>query len=193
MDIATWLARGRSIALGGAVEGAGLVVGMERLYEAFVEKSLSSAIATLSSRSLTVKAQDSKVFAVPEGSTGRPYYTRPDNVIYEGNTPVLLVDAKYKTFVDADAVTAKSRPTNADLYQMASSLVAHGCTKGLLVYPMAAWESPSVIRWWSVALPGAAPLKIGAGILPLARESGSVGFERVDKDLANTVTAALAK
>ena len=103
-----------------AAHGGGFVVGTERMFERFVEQSLAAVSLT---SAWTVLPQYSEVFAQPkQGNFGREYFSKPDNVIKSGSATVLVIDAKYKRFEDATEEHVGSRPTNADLYQVAAQL-----------------------------------------------------------------------
>ena len=133
LDIASTLARGfvHSQARG-RVRGYGYLINMEQLFERFIEHSLAHMVTRLGGK-FSVVPQESRRYARPLSGT-RSYYTRPDNVIYDGEIPVLLVDAKYKRLEDADEGTP-SKPNNGDVYQLYASMIAHGASAGLLVYP----------------------------------------------------------
>lgn len=193
VGIAVRLARGQRAGPEGGRAGTGLAVGMERLFETFVERSLAAALG-LVPRPLHVVPQDVKPFALPVTAPDRKYYTRPDNVVYDGKTPVLLIDAKYKRFSEADETGPGDRPVNADLYQMAASLVAHGCSKAILVYPRtaASGEHAAGVRWWSVRLPVAGNLLIGAASLNLNGLSVPGAMDALDASIATVLTSALA-
>lgn len=193
VGIAVRLARGQRAAPEGSGEGSGLSVGMERLFELFVERSIAAALPRMTISNLRVVPQDVKPFAQPLGPTDRAYYTRPDNVIYVGEQPMLVVDAKYKRFAEADETGVGDRPVNADLYQMAASLVAHGCARGLLLYPrmVGTGTEDANARWWSVSLPTAGELLVGAVSLDLNGLSQPGRTDALDAALAVVLQNAL--
>lgn len=195
VGLAVRLARGQRAAPEGLGVGSGLCVGMERLFELFVERSIAAALPLVAIPDLRVVPQDVKQFAQPLATTDRAYYTRPDNVIYTGDQPMLLVDAKYKRFAEADDSGVGDRPVNADLYQLAASLVAHGCRRGLLLYPRMAGTGveDAAARWWSVSLPTAGDLLIGAVSLELNGLSSPGGVAAMDAALAVVLRSALEK
>lgn len=195
VGIAVRLARGQRAAPEGMGDGSGLCVGMERLFETFVERSIAAAIPLMTTPDLRVVPQDIKQFAQPLAATDRAYFTRPDNVIYAGEQPMLLVDAKYKRFVEADESGAGDRPINADLYQMAASLVAHGCRRGLLLYPRmtGTGAEDASARWWSIPLPTAGDLLVGAVSIDLNGLSEHGGVATLDAALAGALQSALEK
>lgn len=195
VDIAVRLARGQRAAPEGLGEGSGLCVDMERLFEAFVERSIAAALPLMPTRDVRVVPQDVKQFAQPLATTDRPYFTRPDNVIYAGKRPMLLVDAKYKRFSEADETGAGDRPVNSDLYQMAASLVSHGCRRGLLLYPrmVGTGAEDAATRWWSITLPTTGDLLVGAVSLDLNGLSRRGGVVALDGTLASVLQSALEK
>ncbi len=132
--IATMLATGRSHGGGGGQSGYGLVLDMARVFEGFVDASLRDGLARQTDALWTASPQESRVFATADSPRTRSYWSRPDDVVRRDGASVLLVDAKYKLLADAEEGTAK-RPSNADVYQLACSLVAHDVPRGLLVYP----------------------------------------------------------
>jgi len=195
VGIAVRLARGQRAAPQGLGDGSGLCVGMERLFETFVERSIAAALPMMATPDLEVVPQDVKKFAEPLAASDRAYFTRPDNVIYAGGKPMLLVDAKYKRFAEADESGAGDRPINADLYQMSASLVAHGCGRGLLLYPRMAGTGTedATTRWWTIRLPSAGSLLVGAASLDLNGLSEGDGLLALDAALAGLLQSALEK
>ncbi|MGQ0464778.1 MAG: McrC family protein [Sporichthyaceae bacterium] len=196
VELATAFARGLSTSPGaGNVSGAGFLVGTERLFESFVERSLAVALAGQSD--WTVSAQERTRFAQPVGERTRrqAYYSRPDNVVRRDGQVALLVDAKYKRFADETDLSAPDRPSNGDLYQMAAACMAHDCRRALLVYPRMAdqdlgldWEP----LWWRIDFAGA-ELFVGAVTVPLhllAADGGLVEFDHRLRALVETDWAA---
>lgn len=173
VQLALAYARGRTTFPGVSdVGGAGFVVGTERLFESFVERTLIAVCASKTPAAWHVRAQASEPFAEPE-SRGRRYWSRPDNIVDLDSQPVLIVDAKYKQFRDSEDGAQRGRPANGDLYQMTAASVAHACTTALLVYPRLQSDDnegsrPWDIRWWRIAGIGVAPLRVGAVTIDLS-------------------------
>lgn len=188
----------RSLALGldrshgsGVVAGYGLILGMDKVFEKFVETSLHVALRPWKSeRQIRVQAQATELYARAVSDKTRSYYSRPDNVITRETTPVLLVDAKYKTLSEADGGTPK-RPSNSDVYQMAAALVAHGCDRGLLVYPKVETDrrfDDGKMLAWRVPNP---TLHIMAGALDLHSVRSLPDLATCDQALRGLVDACL--
>ena len=181
VDLATALARARGPHSEASVGiGAGFLVGTERMFERFVEQSL----ATVAQHAAwDVLAQQREPFAQPViGNNGSTFFSKPDNVIRVNGNTRLVVDSKYKRFEDATDETVGSRPTNADLYQLAAAAVAHGCTRALLIYPRlnSTTSKDSPIRWWQVRGHRDAALRVGVvtvDLKSLGQRSGMVDFD----------------
>jgi 5-methylcytosine-specific restriction enzyme subunit McrC len=196
VELATAFARGRTTAHGASdVGGAGFLVGTERLFESFVEQSLSSALAGV--EGWRVSAQERSLFAEPVGSSAtrrRAYYSKPDNVVRQGDVTVLLVDAKYKRFREQAEQSTADRPSHGDLYQMAAACLAHDCPRALLVYPGMGdhglgfdWEP----LWWRVRF-GGSEVQVGAVPIPLDLVATDGGLVELDRRLRRVVLDAAA-
>ncbi len=134
LEIASNLAMGNQYSIdGGSSSTYGYILNTEVLYEKFIEETLKFAVRLLGGE-YYVSPQDSKLYAEAITDKDRSYYTRPDNVIYHGESPMLLIDAKYKKFTDSETGNSK-RPQNSDVYQLVASLVSYGCRVGILLYP----------------------------------------------------------
>jgi 5-methylcytosine-specific restriction endonuclease McrBC regulatory subunit McrC len=193
VELATAFARGLTIAHGARdVGGAGFLIGTERLFESFIERSLANAFAR--DDEWQVVAQVRSRFAEPVGGPpGRSaYFSKPDNVLRRRGVPALLVDAKYKRFGDSAEQSAPNRPTHGDLYQMAAACMAHDCPRALLVYPAMSdhglgqdWEP----QWWRIRV-GDSERRIGAVPVPLHSLAGDDGPVEFDRRLRRMVLAA---
>jgi 5-methylcytosine-specific restriction enzyme subunit McrC len=190
IQLATLLALGRGLVPGGHGEGYGLVIDLAPLWEGFVHAALRDACARLPDGPWEVWPQHSQRFAEALTDDTRSYWTRPDDVVVRGGSPVVLVDAKYKVLADAETGSSK-RPINGDVYQLACSLVAHGCTRGLLVYPKVMGEvdlGDGRIRQWRVTL-GDRALLLGAVALDLRELSSTSALVRFDECLGGHILA----
>jgi 5-methylcytosine-specific restriction endonuclease McrBC regulatory subunit McrC len=192
LEIASVLARGYGLGSeAGRFAGYGYVLNMERLFESFVEKTLVHVLSSSFSE-LTVRAQVSRIYARAVGHSGRSYFTRPDNVIYRNDKPVLLLDAKYKRFESQTAIG--QRPQNSDIYQLFASMVAHECDRGLLVYPqMLSHEEPAAgqIKLWRISTP-TKPLLVGAITVQASHLSTKASVDAFDASVAKTINEMLA-
>lgn len=183
LEIASTLARGQGHTQdAGRTSGYGYLLGMERIFERFIERSLAHVVPQLG---LRVAAQVTERYATALTPGQRSYYTKPDNVVYDGDVPCLLVDAKYKRFEDADEGTPK-RPNNADLYQMTASLIAHGARRGLLIAPRLGGEAPygaGGLRLWSVPFAAGSNGCVGAAAVDLGGLTGPAELATFDAAL----------
>lgn len=128
--------------------GYAYVVNMVRTFERAVERAIATVGPQLHG-TLRAVAQDSIRYATGEAGGARDYFTRADSVLYAEDTPMLVVDAKYKALEEAET-TSTTRPSNADIYQLFATVVAHRCELGLLLYPStASWGAgePGMKRW----------------------------------------------
>lgn len=140
-----------NVALGASMQhskfgtvGYGYIVDTEVIYEKFIERILKSLQDIRSD--FACQAQVSIPFAVSSDGKMPAYYTRPDNRILNLEKPEVLIDAKYK---DNFKTGTRKKPINSDVYQMFSSLVAHGCTKGILISPCDIDEKEGS-QYWNV-------------------------------------------
>ncbi|MHB1638829.1 MAG: McrC family protein [Candidatus Dormibacteria bacterium] len=193
VDIASLLAVGKSHAMPrGVLSGYGLVLGMERLFEDFVENSLAHAARLVPLNAVEVRRQDSRLYALPTEEHLRRYFTRPDNVLYVQGKAALVVDAKYKRLADAEE-TSLRKPTNSDMYQLVASLTAHDCSHGLLVFPKIVGDadlSDGQVRTWHVEAFGKT-LTLSAAALDLACLQGAEDLRHLDRRLAKVVTGLI--
>lgn len=193
VDLASLLARGQGQRPGeGAEQGYSLLVNSSTLFEDFLERSLEKCLPDHLGREWSTKPQEQRCFATPLDAGCRSYYTRPDFVVYREKQRALLVDAKYKLLADAER-NAQKRPTNSDLYQLAASLVAHDCSRGLLLYPRVAGDhdlGDGRMRSWKVRFSGR-ELIISAVALELTNLGSQTGMEAFDRLLACQITTAL--
>lgn len=199
VQLAMTYARGQSVQPGVSdVNGAGLVIGTERLFESFIEKTLAAVVPARSPGVWHVRPQASEEFAVPLDS-GRRYFSRPDNVVDVDGSNVIVIDAKYKRFADATDDATPGHPTNADLYQMCAACVAHSCSRALLVYPRLESvgdieDAPPEwnIRWWQVDGVGSQPIWVGAATVDLQGLGAPDGLHVFDAKIADLLESAIA-
>lgn len=191
IELATAFAKGLTTAHGSSnIGGAGFLVGTERLFESFVERSLATVLA---GTPWSVTAQERAAFAHPEiVGSGRSYFSKPDNVVHHDDSAVLLIDAKYKRFQDATEFASTGRPSNGDLYQMVAACVAHGSPRALLVYPRmssADCRTDWAPTWWQIPI-GGTRLRIGAVTIPVQMLADNDGLTSFDRRLRALVSAA---
>jgi len=101
----------------GGVTAGGFAIDMPWLFEKFVER-LTAEIA--GSLGMKVEAQCPDREALLDAKGGIYRGVRPDLVVYRGNRPVAVVDAKYKDYWPGRGQTdaPDSRVSNADIYQL---------------------------------------------------------------------------
>ncbi len=189
LDIAATVARGMGHGQWeGQLGGYGYALDMEVIFEGFIESSLHRACQLTSIYRADSQVSSRYAFSL---SSKANYFTRPDNVVYEGDVPRVLVDAKYKRLADAVMGSTK-KPSNADVYQMVASLVSQQCDRGLLVYPKIAGDvalEDGTLRWWRIK--GERYL-IAAVALPL-HDIGTVdGLRRFDENLSRTMSEVVS-
>lgn len=194
VEIASTLARGYGHGQGaGRLPGYGYILNMERLFESFVEKSLMQAILQLEGgEPYSVRAQETRLYAQAVQHTGKSYFTRPDNVVYEGESSVLVIDAKYKRLADAEEGSSV-KPRNSDIYQLFASLSSHACRRGLLVYPRILTDDDlgtDLVRFWKVPAGGQSPL-LAAAALDISNLSSSVDLRHFDERFVEVVARVL--
>lgn len=196
VELATAFARGLTTVHGASnIGGAGFLVGTERLFESFVERSLE--VALTDGNEWTVESQKRTEYAVPaDVTTGdRSFFSTPDNIARRHDGANLIVDAKYKRFQDETDETTPDRPSNGDLYQMAAACVAHRCSRALLVYPRMSDQDLAgdwTPRWWRIDL-GAETLLVGAVTVPLqilTASNGMAVFDHCLRQLVETSSSA---
>ena len=194
--IASMLAKGYGYGQdAGMYAGYGLLLNMERLFEGFVEKTIQHVTPSLAGN-YTAKPQVSKPYAQSFDFDEKPYYTRPDNVLYLNDTAIMLLDAKYKTLAEADNQST-DRPQNSDIYQMYASLMAHGCQSGVLIYPRlvstSAVQQPkaSQTRYWKVSYEGRA-LFLGAATIDISDLSTIEQVKKLDEEVITILKDVLA-
>ena len=176
----------------GVWTGFGFVLGMERLFERFVQESLRACLPLLECDA-SVVPQDAQAYAYPEPPGKQRYFSRPDNVLYIGTTAALIVDAKYKRFTDAEGLST-SKPTNADIYELVAAMTAHKCDRGLLVYPRLADDlvlADGRMQTWTIASFGS-PLRASAVAVNMSALSGERGIADLDSYLAGAVDVCLS-
>jgi 5-methylcytosine-specific restriction endonuclease McrBC regulatory subunit McrC len=179
------LLRGRFVSNVGGEEHRryGLVIDTNRTFEAFVERSVEIA---LDRDAFIVRAQADAVYGRPlhDGSALR---TRPDVVVQDAaGRPVLVVDAKYKLPSHRDRL----RGTAQDNYQLLTSMLAHGATTGLLLYPGA--YDLALPRRWHVDVLGRAH-HIAIATIDPGSFGTATGRQRFDARFAAVLRGLLGK
>jgi hypothetical protein len=170
----------------GAGGGYGFVLAMEHLFERFLEVTLGRALRDWLPQ-LELKTQDSRPFAYPVDG-GRKYFTRPDDVIYSGDEPIVVVDAKYKRLASKGELALR-KPRNADVYQILAAMTAHGCRRGVLIFPKVSASADlgdDQLRWWRVPTFGE-EVQVAAIAIDLMELRSRSDIRRLDRRLADLV------
>jgi 5-methylcytosine-specific restriction enzyme subunit McrC len=155
LELARFLATGHGLSVGGGFSnGYSLIFNMERMFEQFVEVLLHRSVSRIDEEPFSTKSQVTTLYGVPTISGAHKLYCRPDNVVFVGDRPALLVDAKYKLIEELvdDSESRHRRPKGADVYALIVGMVAQGCSHGLLIYPMLATHNDNGdrLRTWVV-------------------------------------------
>jgi len=190
LEIASQLASGFTHSHGsGIYDGYGFLLNMEKIFEAFIERTMGRCAAKRAS--WVSKPQESRLYALACRQGLKSYFTRPDNALYVNGKASLLIDAKYKSFIEAEEKT--KLPQNSDLYQMFASLVAHDCTRGLLVYPRMIDDPSSftnIPAAWTV-VHGGTGLKVTAVTLDLTALTSTNAFDELEANFSTVVQLAM--
>lgn len=192
LEIATAVVQGRNWGIGTAASTAfGYVVGMEKLFEKFVEATVQRASSLLSPQfEASSRAQVSARFALPETAGRRAYFTKPDNIISVRGRTGIIVDAKYKRFHDVESGSV-GRPSNADIYQMFASMAAQDCQLALLLYPSSGGLEGEMPIWKTAI--GSKLAYVAAAAIPIDDLHTSKDLAKVDKQLAEILKMLLYK
>ena len=133
LQLATALLRGQYPFIGGE-EGVGfsLLFEMNRLFEEFIGRTLRSAIRDCG---LHVSLQGPRSYALSEISTNIPrFMTKPDVVIHYGDTPVMVIDTKWKRL--AGPIDDSRRGVSpSDVYQTMAYAQIYRVKHLMLLYP----------------------------------------------------------
>lgn len=186
LEICCLLLTGNSHATGrGSHTGYSFVFNMERLFESFLEKLLKRGIERLYGSDFECQTQVRTLYATSMNDSSTGFYSRPDNVIFEQNSPRAVVDAKYKRLSDGIGIRDR-RPHSQDVYEIVAAMTAHGCSLGLLVYPKVASDSilsDGQLKVWTVDAFGKL-LTVGAVAIDLMSINIAAGMTRIEDNLA---------
>jgi len=114
----------------GEIDGHALLFEMNVLFERYVARILSKALA---GTGLRVSAQGGHRNCLYEGDTGR-FRTRPDLVIREGERIALIIDTKWKR-ITPRIDDPKQGVSQSDVYQMMAYSQLYRCQNVMLLYP----------------------------------------------------------
>jgi 5-methylcytosine-specific restriction endonuclease McrBC regulatory subunit McrC len=135
----------------GQIPSCGIMINMVRAFEAFVDGLVQQAVkqARASGKLWFCATQAQQVLAVPAVGGGKPFYTRPDNQVWEIGIENdikrgCVIDAKYKGSASRDPY---DRPYSQDYYQVLTSCVSRGWKQGLILSPTISGEESGVTQW----------------------------------------------
>ena len=135
----------------GIIDGHALLFEMNVLFEKYVERILSQALAGTGFR---VSSQGGHRDCLYEGDIGR-FRTRPDLIIRQGEEIALIIDTKWKR-ITARIDDVKQGVSQADVYQLMAYGRLYDCTNVILLYPHHGDLPPDPIcRGYSIAARGA--------------------------------------
>ncbi len=133
LQLATALLRGHYQFIGGE-EGVGfsLLFEMNRLFEEFIGRTLRSA---MEDSGLRVTLQGPKNYALSEIGTNKPrFMTKPDIVIHCGDTPVMVIDTKWK-LLTGPIDDSRRGVSQSDVYQTMAYAQIYRVKHLMLLYP----------------------------------------------------------
>jgi 5-methylcytosine-specific restriction enzyme subunit McrC len=175
----------------GQHSGYSFLFNMEKLFEHFVENLLTRSIRKITERTLVNERQYSSLYAKPEGNNN-PFFSKPDNVLLEGDNSVLVVDAKYKRLSD-NLGDRDRKPQSQDVYELVAAMTAHRCNKSLLLYPKVVGNESLTdghLAVWNIDAFGT-ELKVGAIAIDLMELRNRGGLEKLEQSLAVTIVQLL--
>jgi 5-methylcytosine-specific restriction enzyme subunit McrC len=176
----------------GSLNGYSFVYNMERLFEHFVELSLKRVTTDRFKNQLQSHRQVSTLYAHPQPPTTLKFYSKPDNLLMEGEESLAVVDAKYKRLSDSDGLKLR-KPQNQDVYELVAAMTAHQCRIGLLVYPKVVTDqvlNDDQLHVWHVETFGET-LVIGAVALDLMLLGNPQGKDLIDRQLGESLQKLL--
>ncbi len=125
----------------GTIDGHALLFEMNVLFEAYVERVLSRALA---GTGFHVTSQGGHRNCLYEGETGR-FRTRPDLIVRQGERIALIIDTKWKRMTPR-IDDPKQGVSQADVYQLMAYGRLYDCPDVVLLYPHHGDLPPDPIR-----------------------------------------------
>lgn len=164
---------------GGPVDGHALLFEMNTLFEKYVERTISRALA---GTDFSVSSQGGHRDCVYDGDTGR-FRTRPDLIIRQGGQIALIIDTKWKR-MSARIDDPKQGVSQADVYQLMAYGKLYDCSNVMLLYPHHAGLPLAPVRSrYSIAAKGAADKLIVATLsLGGTQQSHKSALEQLVKE-----------
>ncbi len=158
------ICQGLGRAPGAKDTGYAYVVDMTRTFERAVERALTESSMLIKGRRLSVVRQDSAIYAQKLTPHSRNYSARPDAVVYDNSMPLVVVDAKYKSFNEGEEGNSTIRPAHNDFYQVLTASVAHRTDLALIVYPTDAGHS-GISGAWRIKVTSKKSVTLAAGTI----------------------------
>lgn len=115
---------------GGMIDGHALLFEMNVLFEQYVARVLSQALA---GSGLRVSAQGGHRDCLYDGDTGR-FRTRPDIIIRQDDRVAMIIDTKWKRMTPR-IDDPKQGVSQADVYQLMAYSQLYNCQNVMLLYP----------------------------------------------------------
>lgn len=135
----------------GTIDGNALLFEMNVLFEKYVERILSRALAGAGFR---VSSQGGHQNCLYDGDIGR-FRTRPDLIIRQGEEIALIIDTKWKRMTPR-IDDPKQGVSQTDVYQLMAYGRLYDCPNVMLLYPHHSDLPPDPIhRRYSIAAKGA--------------------------------------
>jgi 5-methylcytosine-specific restriction enzyme subunit McrC len=142
----------------GASDGHSLLFEMNVLFERYVARMLSRALAGTGFR---VSSQGGHKDCLYERETGR-FRTRPDLIIWKGDRISMVIDTKWKRMTPS-MDDPKQGVSQADVYQLMAYGRLYECSKVMLLYPHHADLSDEpILQRYSIAARNADEMLIAA-------------------------------
>ena len=157
----------------GDARGFSLLFEMNKLFEEFVGRSLSRALA---GTGYEVRLQGPRGYALADLHSGQNRFaTKPDITIARRGSPVLVIDTKWKRLKGA-IDDPKYGVGQADVYQMMAYAHVYQCERLLLLYPHHAGLGSEAAALTCVhQINGTADSRIAVGTLSLSNPKAVVG------------------
>ncbi len=134
----------------GPVDGYSLLFEMSALFEEYVAKLLTRALA---GTDLTVAIQGGHRACLFDGEMGR-FQTRPDLIVRDDSGIVLIIDTKWKRL--EPTADANWGVNQADVYQLMAYNRLYNCRHVVLLYPHHSTLPPTQIqKRYSIEMPNA--------------------------------------
>ena len=164
--------------------GYAYVVDMVRTFERLVERTLTASVKDIPNHTLSVVRQDCVKYANALTPRTKNYNACPDAVVYDGEFPLLVVDAKYKSFDEGEEGDLAGRPAHADFYQVLTAALAHQVALALIIYPASTGKS-GIVGSWSIQVSSTYRVTLAAGTISVVGLSPGVVPTEMHSEMKN--------